>query len=141
MAPSTTVSRLPVLIDTSVWIELLRDSAHPARPLLERLVADGEARLCGAVMAELLQGATTPKDLEAAQGLAKAIPMLRSTEDTWLEAGRLGQRLRSKGISVGLLDCFLAALAFESESALLSLDKHFPLIAKHTHLKLVAWPS
>jgi predicted nucleic acid-binding protein len=130
----------PVLVDTSVWIELLRHSAHPLRPFLEQMIAEDRARLCSAVVAELLQGATTPKDAAAAEALGKAIPLLQSDDSTWLEAGRLGQRLRMKGVGVGLLDCYIAALATTHGCAILSLDKHFPLMAKHSDLDLISIP-
>lgn len=127
-----------VLVDTSVWIELLRNSSHPSRGLLETLIADDRARLCTAIAAELIQGASTAQDLHAAEELAQTIPGLKAEELTWLDAGRMSQRLRIKGITVGLLDCYLAQIALDHGCALLSLDKHFPMIAKHTSLQLLA---
>lgn len=128
----------PVLVDTSIWIELLRHSGAPLRPFLDQLISEDRARLCLAVVAELIQGATTSKDLGAADGLRETIPMLEADNTIWLKAGGLGRRLRAAGVQVGLLDCYLAALAMEHGCAILSLDKHFPLIARHAQLKLVA---
>jgi predicted nucleic acid-binding protein len=127
----------PVLVDTSIWIEVLRQADPPLRNLLDQLIAEDRVRICAAILAELLQGATTAKDLEAAENLASALPILPATDKTWLEAGKLNQKLRSKGISVGLLDCYLAVLAQSHECILFSLDKHFPLIARHSSLQLM----
>ena len=126
----------PVLVDTSVWIELLRDSEHPLRSHLENLVATDRARICRAIVAELIQGAVSAKDLEAAEGLAETVPLLEADDFLWLEAGRLGRRLRQKGATVGLFDCYLAALATKHQCLLLSLDKHFAWISKASPLLL-----
>ena len=132
---------LLILIDTSIWIELLRHSIHPLRTVVDRLIAEDRARICAAIGAELIQGATTSKDLAAAEDLAAAVPSLESTDKNWLSAGRLAQRLRHKGLTIGLLDCYLADVALFYHASILSLDKHFPLIAKHTALSLFPLPE
>ena len=130
------LAELPVLVDTSVWIELLRHTDHPLRQHLESLVTEDRARLCAAVVAELIQGAVSPKDLAAAQTLAETVPMLEADDSLWLEAGRLARQLRRRGATVGLFDCYVAALAIKNDCLLLSLDKHFRLIAKASTLRL-----
>ena len=130
------LSDKPVLIDTSVWIELLRHSSHPLRLRLDRLVAADRARLCGVVIAELLQGAAGPKETAAVEELAKDIPVLESNDKTWIASGRLSHKLRQQGTTLGLIDCYIAALAQDHRCLLLSLDKHFPIIAKHFPLEL-----
>ena len=127
---------LIVLIDTSVWVELLRHSIHPLRAAVDQLLSDDLARLCGPIAAELMQGATTAKDLAAVEALASAIPSLSISENHWLRAGRLGQKLRAKGVTVGLLDCYLAEAALAHDAAIFSLDHHFSLMAKHMSLRL-----
>ena len=130
------MSDKPVLIDTSVWIELLRRSSHSLRPHLDRLVIADRARLCGVIIAELLQGAAGPKEIDAVEELAKNIPLLESDDKTWIASGRLSHKLRQQGTTVGLIDCYIAALAQDHRCLLLSLDKHFPIIAKHFPLEL-----
>jgi predicted nucleic acid-binding protein len=130
------LSDKPVLVDTSVWVELLRRSAHPMRPHLDSLVNTDRARLCGVIIAELLQGAVGPKEISAVEELANAVPLLESNDQTWIASGRLSHRLRQQGTTVGLVDCYIAALAQDHRCLLLSLDKHFPIIAKHFPLEL-----
>ena len=130
------VERGFVLVDTSIWIEILRHPSPSVRPFIDILLAENQARLCAAVAAELIQGATTSKDLEAAEELYRTVPVLLGNDDTWIAAGRLSQKLRSKGVTIGLLDCYLSELALEHHCSIFSLDKHFPLIAKHTPLEL-----
>ena len=126
----------PVLVDTSVWVEMLRHAEHPLRPYVENLIAEDQARLCSAVCAELLQGATTSRDLQAVEDLIESVPILPCSDETWISAGRLSHKLRLKGLIIGLLDCYLAELALAHHSAIFSLDKHFLLISKHTSLEL-----
>ncbi len=123
----------PVLIDdVSIWIELLRHPTHALRPLIDNLIAEDQARLCAAVSAELTKARRPAKDLSAAEDLTQAIPILEGEDKIWMDAGRLAQKLRSKGVIVGLLDCYLASIALAHDCAILSLDKHFSLIAKHS---------
>ena len=127
-----------VLVDTSAWIELLRGTDHAVRGILESLMVEDRVCLCAVVMAELIQGATTSNDLHAAEELGENLPMLKAEDKTWFEAGHMAQRLRQKGVTVGLLDCYLASLSIQHDCQLLTLDKHFPLIAKHSTLELVS---
>ena len=128
--------RGPVLVDTSMWIELLRRPHHPARPVMDDLLNDNRARLCAAVAAELIQGAVTSRDLTASEELYRTVPMIAGGDDTWIAAGRLAQKLRSKGFTVGLIDCYIAEIALAHRCSIFTLDKHFPVIAKHTSLEL-----
>lgn len=130
----------PVLVDTSVWVELLRHPNSALRPEVDALIGEGRVRVCGAIMAELMQGATTAKDAAAVEGLAQSIANLKADDLIWKDAGKLSRSLRLKGVIVGLLDCYLSALALRHGCRIMSLDKHFPLIAKHTDLRL-ALPS
>ena len=130
------MSDKPVLVDTSVWVENLRRSDHALRPHMESLINADRVRLCGVVVAELLQGAVGPKENAAVEELADTIPLLESDDQIWMASGRLSRRLRRQGSTVGLVDCYIAALAQEHNCLLLSLDKHFPIIAKHFPLEL-----
>ena len=52
----------------------------------------------------LIQGACTPKDLTAAEELAKTIPQLPGSDRAWIEAGRMAHHLRARGLAIGLVD-------------------------------------
>lgn len=97
---------------------------------------EGQAALAGPVIGELIQGAKTEKELKEIEGLLGAVPHLVPTSQTWQEAGRLSYTLRQKGITVHLLDCYLARLTIEHGASILSLDEHFSLIRRHSSLKL-----
>jgi predicted nucleic acid-binding protein len=52
------------VVATSIWVDYLRGQ-EPVAAQLERLVREGEAMLCGPVLAELLAGARTDTDAQA----------------------------------------------------------------------------
>src|SRR5689334_9863700 len=105
-----------VLIDTSIWIEILRHATHPLRAQLDLFIADDVARFCSIVVAELIQGALSEKELRAVEELERSVPFLEESNELWREAGKLGRHLRQKGVSVGLLDCYLASLSMTHHS-------------------------
>lgn len=125
-----------VLVDTSVWIEHFRVRQHFLSPLLVSLREQGRACICGLVLAELLQGSRSKKDTELAKSLTETARMLPDAETTWRAAGELGAALRRKGLTIGLIDCYLAALAVEHHAEILTLDGHFKEIARNFPLEL-----
>jgi hypothetical protein len=52
------------------------------------------------------------------------------TDDTWLGAGKLSFLMKKKGLTVHLIDCYIAVLANEHQCRLFSLDVHFKTIQK-----------
>lgn len=83
-----------VLVDSSVWIALLRAQAGPAVDCLRRLLWDGEAVLAPVIVQEILQGAASPPQLERLQEHFTGLPVLRSRDPlaTHAAAGALYAR-------------------------------------------------
>jgi len=125
-----------VLVDTTIWIEHFRKRGFAVSPLLVDLRKQGRACICGVVLAELLQGSRSRKDSDLANSLTETCAMLPDSTETWKSAGELAAALRRKGLTIGLIDCFLAVLAVEHRAEILSLGNHFKHIAKHYPLEL-----
>ncbi len=125
-----------VLVDTSVWIEYLRNPEHPSGPAIGHWIKTGRACSTGLILAELIQGAQGENDLLAIESLLAAARLLNPAVGTWRQAGNLSSQLRKKGVTIHLFDCLLAALAMENGAALISYDRHFNLIAAHFPLEL-----
>jgi tRNA(fMet)-specific endonuclease VapC len=129
-----------VLIDTSVWIAYFQ--VHAPAGILEKvdeLLSDGDIYVPKIVLAELIQGAHSEKNLEVILGFAEAFTIIAESENTWLEAGRLSFALKKKGKTINLADCYIAILAKEHKCSILTLDKHFREIQKETGLKLLTY--
>ncbi len=129
-----------VLIDTSVWIAYFQAHA-PARVLekMDELLSDGDIHVPKIVLAELIQGAHSEKNLEVIREFAEAFTIIGESADTWMEAGKLSFALKKKGKTINLADCYIAILAKEHKCSVLTLDKNFKEIQKETGLKILSF--
>lgn len=129
-----------VLIDTSIWIAYFQAKA-PTGVLekVDELLSDGDIHVPKIVMAELIQGAHSEKNLEVIREFVEAFKIIAESADTWLEAGRLSFALKKKGKTINLADCYIAVLAKEHKCSVMTLDKHFKEIQKETGLKLLSF--
>lgn len=116
-----------VLVDTSAWIEFFRKK-EPWYSAISGLM--DEKRICcaGIILAELLQGAKSEKELDILKDFRHVFEFLEESIDLWQAAGELSNTLQRKGRSVGLSDCYLAASARAHKVKILTLDKHFNAI-------------
>ncbi len=128
-----------MLIDTSVWIAYFQANA-PAGVLekVDELLSDGDIYVPKIVLAELIQGAHSEKDLEVIRQFVEAFTIISESADTWLEAGSLSFALKKKGKTINLADCYIAILAKEHKCSIMTLDKHFKEIQKEMGLKILS---
>jgi predicted nucleic acid-binding protein len=126
-----------ILIDTSVWIEYFRNQSAVLVDLVAQAANSREICVPRVVLAELMQGAKSEKELAVIEKFMGAFTILDQTEQTWLKAGRLSYELKRKGKNMNLTDCYIAVLALDNDCALLTMDKHFKDISRHTGLELV----
>lgn len=126
-----------VLVDTSVWVDYLRgDTPHIAEKL-DGLIAAAEICVPKIVLAELLQGAKSGRDAAAVEEFPEAFTIIDQGPDTWVKAGNLSRRLRARGQTTHLVDCYIAVIADENGCAVLTLDEHFGEIQKVLPLRLL----
>lgn len=89
-----------------------------------------DKRVCcaGIVLAELIQGAKSEKELSILRDFRHVFEFLDESIDLWQAAGELSHALLRKGKSIGLSDCYLAVAAKENKVTMLTLDRHFEVI-------------
>lgn len=126
-----------VLVDTSVWVDYFRGASAPVAEKLDLLLSEAEVCVPKIVVAELLQGAKSDREVAAIENLLEALTIIDHGANTWLRAGRLSRGLRSRGNTVHLIDCYIAVIAEESGCALLTLDEHFQEINTLLPLRLL----
>ena len=114
-----------VIVDTSVWVQFLRSLGSVEHLELDRLLAQGEVVMVGAVLAEVLQGTRSQGELEGLHERLTALPYLGETQETWATVGELSYQLRQRGEAVALLDLLIAALALERGHEVYTSDEHF----------------
>lgn len=127
-----------ILVDTSAWIEYLRDTNTPANDTLQRLIRD-EADLCTTepIVMELLAGATTPRLESQLTQLTNGLPLLqvnpaldyRAAAQLFVASVRNGHPPR------GLSDCLIAAIAIRENASLLHRDRDFGYLAEVSPLR------
>ena len=125
-----------VLIDTSVWIDYFQDTKSAGSELMDDILSHGDVYVPKVVIAELIQGARSEKEISVIKGFAKAFTIVEEGKETWYKAGKLSYDLKKKGKTINLTDCYIAVIAREHNCSILTLDKHFKEIQKHDGLRL-----
>ena len=124
-----------VLIDSSVWIEFFRKN-EPYHDIVSRLMDDEQIVCCGVILAELMQGAKSDKELAVLEDFLQVFAFIQETPELWAAAGKLSYKLRRKGVTVGLSDCFIAVAAASVKSRVATLDNHFDALCKPAGISL-----
>jgi predicted nucleic acid-binding protein len=124
-----------VLVDTSVWIEFFRKH-EPYHSIVTRLIDDEQIFCCGIILAELMQGAKSDKELAVLDDFPRVFPFITETPELWVTAGRLAFQLRRKGVTIGLSDCYIAVAAASVSAQVATLDSHFQLLIKPAKITL-----
>jgi hypothetical protein len=124
-----------VLVDTSVWIEFFRKK-EPYYSIVSDLMDNDSICCLGIVVAELLQGAKSDKELNTIKAFLHVFDFLPEAVGSWEKAGELSFSLQRKGKAAGLSDCYIAVAVQAADVRLFTLDKHFSVISKETGLSL-----
>lgn len=122
-----------VLVDSSVWIDLLRDLQTPQTLILRKLLAQREAALSAVIYQEILQGAATLARYAKLKRYFRTLPFLNPAHpvETWEEAAVLYVRCRQHGFTPrSSNDCLVARIALEHRIRLLHDDRDFMLMAQ-----------
>ncbi len=128
-----------VLIDTSVWIDYLQGTAsEDLQQLVDNLLGTKEIVVPKIVLAELIQGARSEKDIAVIREFLEAFTVMSEGDRTWMDAGKLSYDLKKKGKKVNLADCYISILARENRASILSLDKHFRDVQHEAGVKLIS---
>ena len=74
-----------VLVDSSVWIDLLREAETPQTHILRQLLPRRGAALTAVVYQEILQGAATPERFTKLKRYFRTLPFLNPAHpiETW----------------------------------------------------------
>lgn len=126
-----------LLIDTSVWINVLRDKSGVVRTKLQNYLGNQTYYLPIFTQMELLQGCKDETEWQKlSQYLAVQRYIIPDYSTIWVEAARLYFELRRKGITVrSNIDCAIAICAIQDNLTLYHCDRDFEQIAKVTTLK------
>jgi predicted nucleic acid-binding protein len=129
-----------LLVDTSVWSLALRRDKPKRVPeldmLTEQLTSGDPVFTTGIVLQELLQGFTGPRARNAIVKQFAVLPFLVPDRTDDIKAAELRNKCRRKGVQVGTIDALLAQLCIHHGLVMLSTDRDFAQIARHSTLKI-----
>ena len=129
-----------ILVDTSVWIDVLRDKTGSMERLVRQRIADEFYVLTRFNQLELLQGAKDEGEWKQLSAYLEKQLYLEMSESTWEQAARIYYDLRRDGKTVGsAVDCCIAQIALEHGALLLHRDRDFRTIAGIRSLLQEEW--
>ena len=125
-----------ILIDTSAWIEFLRDTRSPVCERVDSLL-DSRIATCDPVRMEVLAGARDQEHLVQLRRLLARATLLPTESIDYDTAAAVYRSCRARSKTVRkLIDCLIAAVAMRASVPLLHLDEDFTAIAAVTHLRV-----
>jgi predicted nucleic acid-binding protein len=125
-----------ILVDTSAWIEFLRNTGSGVCHRVDALL-DDDIATCDPVRMELLAGARDDVHLRQLRQLLGRATALDVRPAHYDEAATLYRVCRRQGETVRrMIDCLIAAVAIDARTPILHADADFEVLARHTDLRL-----
>jgi len=124
-----------ILVDTSAWVEFLRDTGSPVCERTDDLLG-AELATCDPVRMEVLAGARDEHHLDELRRLLARASVIPTASTDYESAATLYRACRSNGETVRrLIDCLIAAVAIRADVPVLHADTDFDTLARHTSLR------
>ena len=121
-----------LLVDSSVWIDHVRNLDTDAIRFVELRDEDEEIAMAGVIFQEVLQGARDDAVYDRLRDLFSGFLLLEPRDlSTYEVAAQLHRRARRAGFTIRKpADCLIAALALEHGAMLVHNDRDFVLLAQ-----------
>src|ERR1035437_3720549 len=98
-----------VIVDSCVWIDLLRGSKTPETIAFKRIAAEESIGLGDLILFEVLQGVRPEDRVEKIKSKMLVFPVFTmGGRDLALEAALYARVMRSQGVQVSTIDCMIA---------------------------------
>ena len=132
---------MSVLVDTSVWSQVLRRGApseDPQAHKLIRLLEEGPGVvLIGVILQEILQGIRDEKQFARLREHLDSFPLLELEREDFVAAAELRNHCLARGVVANTVDIQIAAACLQHNCALLTCDSDFQHIASCCPLQLI----
>lgn len=120
-----------ILVDTSVWIAVLKDKTGKVAQRFSARIGAEIIVFSRFVQMELLQGAKDDAEFKRLDEYLGTQYYIEAKESTWRKAAAIYFQLRKAGITIrSPIDCCIACAAMEAPAMLLHRDRDFERIAK-----------
>lgn len=130
-----------IVVDTSVWIDVLNDVDSPKSVRCTDLLEDGAPlALTDVIFTEILQGFRHEREARRVEKHLRAFPVLRLDDlDDFALAAQLYRRARRAGVTIRkTLDCLIAAPCVRDGVPIFHADEDFDRLAGCTDLEIFA---
>lgn len=131
-----------IVVDTSVWIDVLNETPSPQAQRCVELIESGQPiALTDVILTEVLQGLRSDREAALVERHLRDFPILRLEDlDDFVLAAKLYRAARRAGVTIGKsLDCLIAAPCVRTGAPLLHADEDFDRLAHCTPLRI--WPA
>ena len=132
-----------IVVDSSVWIDFLNESATPQATELQSLIRSEQAvALTGLILTEVLQGLSSESEADVTADLLESFPILEMNPADYVEAARLYRAARKQGVTISNKnDVQIAVPCIREDAWLLHRDSDFDLLATVSDLKIWQPPA
>lgn len=130
-----------IVVDTSVWIDVLNEVDSPHASRCVELLEDGAPlALTDVIYTEILQGLRSDDEARLVEDHLRAFPVLRLENlDDFSLAAALYREARRAGVTIRkTLDCLIAAPCVREGAPILHADEDFDRLASCTDLEVFA---
>ncbi len=128
----------PLIFDTSVWIDFLRNKRCAGADLLTEYISNNHPIiLIPTIVQGVLQGIRDDSQYEHIKDILSYFTILQIPPlQAAFGAAELYRFLRKKGLTIRKSnDCLIAFYAIDSSISLVHSDKDFEIISRHSKLK------
>lgn len=126
------------LIDTSAWIEYLRQTGSRTNIEVRRTLNIG-AQICDVIRMEILAGARDQQHVTQLEKLLARATTIQTEPVDYDNAAAIYRACRKLGVTIrAQIDCLIAAIAIRTNTKLIHHDSDFDAIAQVTKLKIHA---
>lgn len=127
---------LSVLVDTSSWIELLREGGRrKIADRVELLYTDGRACINEIILLELWNGARGEYEKRLIEEIQETATILPINSSVWEVAYALSVQARDAGNTVPITDLLVFATAAHYKVSVDHCDQHFEMLDKLSRLQ------
>ncbi len=125
-----------ILVDTSAWVEFLRDTGIDVCVRVDELLG-ADIATCDPVRMEVLAGARDENHLDDLRRLLARASSVETRPTDYEDAAALFRVCRHRGQTVRkLIDCLIAAIAIRADLPVLHADADLDVLAGHTDLRV-----
>jgi len=124
------------LIDTSAWIEYLRQTGSRTNFEVRRML-NNDAQICDVIRMEILAGARDQQHVAQLEKLLARAATIKTEPVDYDNAAAIYRACRKLGVTIrAQIDCLIAAIAIRTNTKIIHHDSDFDAIAQVTKLKI-----